>query len=37
MSARLATLTDSEVQLALSSNDVAALRTAYNAVLASSE
>ncbi|MAY61331.1 MAG: hypothetical protein CML29_03895 [Rhizobiales bacterium] len=35
--ARLATLTDTDVQLALNSNDVAALRTAYNAVLASSE
>jgi len=35
--ARLATLTDTEVQLALNANDVAALRTAYNSVLASSE
>ncbi|WP_158285744.1 PRC-barrel domain-containing protein [Pseudohoeflea suaedae] len=35
--ARLATLTDSEVQLSLNANDVAALRTAYDSVLASSE
>lgn len=35
--AQLATLTDTEVQLSLNSNDVAALRTAYQAVLASNE
>lgn len=33
--ARLATLTDTNVNIALSSNDVAALRTAYNSVFAS--
>ncbi|MBW3095714.1 PRC-barrel domain-containing protein [Pseudohoeflea coraliihabitans] len=33
--ARLATLTDTNVTLALDGNDVAALRTAYNSVLAS--
>lgn len=33
--ARLATLTDTEVNLALDANDVAALRSAYNSVLAS--